>query len=174
MGITTVPSGKSVPEDIFVHIEVPQGSNIKYEIDEESGVLMVDRFVHTPMMYPMNYGYIPNTLANDGDAVDVLIPTPEPLMPGCVIRCRPIGVLMMEDESGMDEKIIAVPHHKINPGYDAVESLEDLPKFSVDQVTYFFEHYKDMNPDKWVKVSGMEGKEKAHQLIMEGIERFGA
>jgi inorganic pyrophosphatase len=172
MGITTIPAGKAVPEDIYAHVEVPQGSNVKYEIDEESGVLMVDRFVHTPMVYPMNYAYIPQTLANDGDAIDVLIPTPEPLIPGCVIRCRPVGVLIMEDESGMDEKIIAVPHHKVNPRYDEVQELSDLPKFLVEQVTYFFEHYKDMNPEKWVKVQGMEGKEKAFELINEGVARY--
>lgn len=172
MGITTIPAGKAVPEDIYAHVEVPQGSNVKYEIDEDSGVLMVDRFVHTPMVYPMNYAYIPQTLANDGDPIDVLIPTPEPLIPGCVIRCRPVGVLIMEDESGMDEKIIAVPHHKVNPRYDEVQELSDLPKFLVEQVTYFFEHYKDMNPEKWVKVQGMEGKEKAFELINEGVARF--
>jgi inorganic pyrophosphatase len=172
MGITTIPAGKAVPEDIYAHVEVPQGSNVKYEIDEDSGVLMVDRFVHTPMVYPMNYAYIPQTLANDGDPIDVLIPTPEPLIPGCVIRCRPVGVLIMEDESGMDEKIIAVPHHKVNPRYDEVQELSDLPKFLVEQVTYFFEHYKDMNPEKWVKVQGMEGKEKAMELINEGVARF--
>lgn len=172
MGITTIPAGKAVPEDIYAHVEVPQGSNVKYEIDEDSGVLMVDRFVHTPMVYPMNYAYIPQTLANDGDPIDVLIPTPEPLIPGCVIRCRPVGVLIMEDESGMDEKIIAVPHHKVNPRYDEVQELSDLPKFLVEQVTYFFEHYKDMNPEKWVKVQGMEGKEKAFELINEGVARY--
>jgi inorganic pyrophosphatase len=172
MGITTIPAGKAVPEDIYAHVEVPQGSNVKYEIDEDSGVLMVDRFVHTPMVYPMNYAYIPQTLANDGDPIDVLIPTPEPLIPGCVIRCRPVGVLIMEDESGMDEKIIAVPHHKVNPRYDEVQELSDLPKFLVEQVTYFFEHYKDMNPEKWVKVQGMEGKEKAMELINEGVARY--
>lgn len=160
-----------MPEDIFVHVEVPQGSNLKYEIDEDSGMLMVDRFVHAPMVYPMNYGYIPNTLGGDGDAIDVLVLTPEPVVPGCVIRSRPVGVLIMDDEKGTDEKIIAVPHTKINPMYDHVQSLEDLPELLLKQVTHFFERYKDLEEGKWVKIKGMEGKEKAHQLINEAVER---
>ncbi len=170
MGITHVPAGKNPPEDIFVHIEIPEGSNVKFEVGE-GGTIFVDRFVHTPMNYPANYGYIPNTLGNDGDPVDVLVIAPEKLPVGVVINARPVGVILMEDEGGMDEKIIAVPTSKLSPMYDHVKEVTDLPKHLLDRMTHFFERYKDLEKGKWVKVQGTEGSEKAKSLIVEGIER---
>ncbi len=170
MGITHVPAGKNPPEDIFVHIEIPEGSNVKFEVGDE-GTIFVDRFVHTPMNYPANYGYIPNTLGNDGDPVDVLVITPEKLPVGVVINARPVGVILMEDEGGMDEKIIAVPTSKLSPMYDHVKEVTDLPKHLLDRMTHFFERYKDLEKGKWAKVQGTEGAEKAKSLILEGIER---
>lgn len=164
-------SGKDVPNDLYVQIEIPQGSNIKYEIDHETGALLVDRFVNTSMMYPMNYGYLPQSLGLDGDPVDVLVPTPLPLHPGSVIRCRPVGVILMEDESGQDEKIIAVPHAKVHPMYKDAEALSDLPELLIKQTVHFFERYKDLEEGKWVKVTGTGDAEAAKQLILEGIKR---
>lgn len=169
MGSIALPAGKQPPEDIYVHVEVPQDSNTKYEV--EDGVLMVDRYVGSPMIYPMNYGYIPQTLAGDGDPLDVLVWTPEPVIPGAVIRCRPIGAMMMEDEKGPDEKIIAVPHSKVTTLYDTVQDITDLPELMRQRLQHFFEHYKDLEAGKWMKVGETVGRDQAHQLIQDAIAR---
>ena len=170
MGLKTVSPGKNPPDDINVHIEIPKGSNVKFEVDE-SGALMVDRIVHTPMMYPLDYGYIPNTLGMDGDPVDVMVLMPDVIPPGCIVRCRPIGALNMEDESGQDEKIIAVPVDKITPMYKDVQELSDLPEHLMERIQHFFEHYKDLEEGKWVKLAGTMDAAEAKKLITEGIER---
>ncbi len=171
MDESKIPAGKDVPNDINVIIEIPQGSSIKYEVDKASGAIFVDRFLFTPMYYPCNYGYVPATLSDDGDPVDVLVVSPEAVVPGSVIRCRPIGVLLMEDESGQDEKIIAVPHDKVTTEYTEINTLEDLPKLTVEKIQHFFERYKDLEPGKWVKVTGFDGAETAKQKIREGFDR---
>ena len=175
MGFDQVKSGKDVPNDINVIIEIPaQADPIKFEVDGESGAVFVDRFMGTSMRYPINYGYVPHTVAGDGDPVDVLVVTPFPLLPGVVIRCRPVGVLKMEDESGMDAKVIAVPVSKLTPLYDKVQTIDDLPELLMKQTAHFFEHYKDLEPGKWVKVLGWRGLEEARQEIIEGVTRFHA
>ncbi|WP_029062675.1 inorganic diphosphatase [Labrenzia sp. DG1229] len=172
MRIDAVPIGKNPPEDINVIIEVPVGGEpIKYEMDKDAGAMYVDRFLYTPMRYPGNYGFVPHTLCGDGDPIDVVVVNQRPVVPGAIMSCRPIGVLLMEDESGQDEKIIAVPGHKVTKRYDAVLDLTDLPQITVDQVKHFFEHYKDLEPGKWVKITGVEGAEVAKRLIAESIER---
>ena len=172
MDISKIPTGKNVPEDIYAVIEIPMGGPpIKYELDKDSGALFVDRFLYTSMYYPGNYGFIPHTLADDGDPCDVLVVSQLPVLSGSVMRCRPIGVVMMEDEAGMDEKLIAVPHDKLHPFYSNVKSCDDLPETLRAQITHFFEHYKDLEKGKWVKIAGWEGAEKAKSLILEGIER---
>jgi inorganic pyrophosphatase len=172
MDIKAIAIGKNPPEDVNVIIEVAMGGHpIKYEMDKESGALFVDRFVATPMRYPGNYGFVPNTLSDDGDPIDVLVMNDLPLMPGCVINVRPIGVLQMEDEGGMDEKIIAVPSAKMSKQYDKIASIDDLPESLVNQVKHFFEHYKDLEAGKWVKVTGFAGVEKAKEMINEAIAR---
>lgn len=159
--------------EINVIIEIPMNSNpVKYEIDKESGAIFVDRFVQTAMFYPCNYGFIPHTLANDGDPVDVLVVSHYPVIPGCVIRSRPIGVLMMEDESGLDEKIIAVPVGKLDISFDAIKDLSDLCPMLTQRIKHFFEHYKDLEKGKWVKIKGWENTKKAEMLINEGIARI--
>ncbi|HIP93210.1 MAG TPA: inorganic diphosphatase [Desulfurobacteriaceae bacterium] len=169
-----VPPGKNPPEDIYVIVEVPEKSAVKYELDKETGFLFVDRFLFTPMYYPFNYGFIPNTLAKDGDPVDVLVISREPVYPGSVLRCRPIGVLVMEDEAGEDEKIIAVPVSKLDPTYENINSIDDLPKITKEKIKHFFEKYKDLEPGKWVKVIGWGSKEEAYKLIEEAIKRYNA
>ena len=169
MGLN-IPVGEKAPDEIKVHVEIKKGSNVKYEVDE-NGILFLDRIVHTPMMYPLDYGYIPSTLGADGDPVDVMVVLPDAIEAGCVIKCRPIGVLMMEDESGMDEKIIAVPVTKLTPMYKDVQELSDLPEHLMERITHFFEHYKDLEEGKWVKLSGTGDAAKAKELIQEGIER---
>lgn len=166
-----ITPGKAPPTDINVVIEIPALSNIKYEVCKESSAILVDRFVATSMIYPLNYGFIPNTLADDGDPLDVLVATPNtaPLMPGSVIRSRPIGVLMMDDESGGDEKIIAVPHTKISTMFDAVNEVEDLPELLKKQIHHFFEHYKDLESGKWVKLKGWQDASKSHEYINKAI-----
>ena len=145
MSLLNVPAGKDLPEDIYVVIEIPANADpIKYEIDKESGALFVDRFMSTAMFYPCNYGYINHTLSLDGDPVDVLVPTPYPLQPGSVIRCRPVGVLKMTDEAGEDAKLIAVPHTKLSKEYDHIKDVNDLPELLKAQIAHFFEHYKDL------------------------------
>lgn len=175
MSLDRVSSGKSVPDDLNVIIEIPAHSDpIKYEVDKESGAMFVDRFMATAMFYPTNYGYVPHTLSLDGDPVDVLVVTPIPLRTGTVIRCRPLGMLNMTDESGVDAKIIAVPVKKLTPLYDRVKNYLDLPQLLLDQVAHFFEHYKDLEPGKWVKIESWVGLEEARQEILEGIKRYQA
>ena len=172
MRIDAVSIGKNVPEDVNVIIEVPVGGEpIKYEMDKEAGTLVVDRFLYTAMRYPGNYGFIPHTLSNDGDPCDVLVANTRAIVPGAVMSVRPVGVLLMEDEAGGDEKIIAVPSSKLTQRYDKVKSYNDLPEITLQQIQHFFEHYKDLEPKKWVKVLRWGGAEDAHQLISEGIAR---
>ncbi|HMV16516.1 MAG TPA: inorganic diphosphatase [Zoogloea sp.] len=170
MGYDQVKAGKDVPNDINVIIEISaQGDPIKFEVDKDSGAVFVDRFMGTTMRYPINYGYVPHTVAGDGDPVDVLVVTPFPLQPGVVIRARPVGVLKMEDEGGVDAKVVAVPVSKLTPLYDKVQSVEDLPELLMKQTVHFFEHYKDLEPGKWVKVTGWGTVEDARQEILNGI-----
>ncbi|WP_297444362.1 inorganic diphosphatase [Desulfurobacterium sp.] len=172
MDVKKIPPGKNVPEDIYAVIEIPQGSNIKYEVDKESGTVFVDRFLFTPMFYPANYGFVPNTLADDGDPIDVLVISRAPVVPGSVIRCRPIGVLIMEDESGQDEKILAVPVDKLDLKYKAVKEITDLPEAVLNEIKHFFEHYKDLEPGKWVKLKEYKGSEEAKALIIKAVENY--
>ncbi|WP_410678068.1 inorganic diphosphatase [Avibacterium paragallinarum] len=172
MGLETVPAGKELPDDIYVVIEIPANSDpIKYEVDKETGTLFVDRFMATAMFYPANYGYINHTLSLDGDPVDVLVPTPYPLQPGSVIRCRPVGVLKMTDESGQDAKVIAVPHSKLSKEYDHIKDVNDLPALLKAQIQHFFESYKALEAGKWVKVDGWEDVEAARREILDSFER---
>lgn len=173
MSLNKVQSGKDVPNDINVIIEIPSHSDpIKYEVDKDSGAIFVDRFMGTAMHYPCNYGYVPNTLSEDGDPVDVLVVTPIPLHCGSVVRCRPVGMLKMTDESGIDAKIIAVPVSKLTPLYDKVDSYHDLPSSLIGQISHFFEHYKDLETGKWVKIDGWVGTEESKQEILDSIDRF--
>lgn len=173
MALNNVPSGKSLPNDFNVVIEIPMHADpVKYEVDKESGAIFVDRFMSTAMHYPCNYGYIPHTIAGDGDPVDVLVVTQFALPPGVVVRCRPIGMLAMTDEAGEDAKLLAVPVDKLTPMYRNVESPRDLPQIMLDQISHFFEHYKDLEPGKFVKVKGWFGGEEAKKEIMEGVERY--
>ena len=172
MDISKLPAGKNPPYEINVLIEVPLRSDpIKYEYDKENGFIFVDRYLYTSMFYPCNYGFIPQTLAGDGDPVDVMVVGRMPVIPGAVLRARPIGVLMMEDEAGLDEKILAVPIDKITAINKNVHTYKDLPEIDLARIAHFFEHYKDLEPNKWVKVLGWEGVEEAHRLILEGIEQ---
>ncbi|GBQ28742.1 inorganic diphosphatase [Gluconacetobacter sacchari] len=169
MDVSKISPGKDVPFDINVVIEIPQGSSVKYEIDKDSGAVVVDRILFTPMAYPAAYGFIPGTLAADGDPADALVLIPAPVVPGAVIRARPIGMLRMEDESGQDEKIICVPHDKVHPHYSKVEKLEDLPEITLQAIEHFFTRYKDLEKGKWVKVTGWAGREEAGEVIMEAL-----
>jgi inorganic pyrophosphatase len=170
MDMSKVSAGENPPFDVNVIIEVALGGEpIKYEMDKASGAMFVDRFLYTAMRYPCNYGFIPHTLSDDGDPTDVLVVGNRPLMPGSVVRARPVGVLMMEDEAGIDEKIVAVPHPKLTPYYDNIQSYTDLPQVLQDRIPHFFNHYKDLEADKWVKVLGWESAEKAAELISQGI-----
>ena len=171
MDVSKLPTGKAPPHDINVVIEIPQGSAVKYEVDKESGAVVVDRFLFTPMAYPAAYGFIPGTLADDGDPADALVLMPGQVVPGAVIRARPIGMLQMEDESGGDEKIIAVPAPKLTKRYLHVQNHTDLPQITLEQIRHFFEHYKDLEPGKWVKVIGWGDSAEARRLIKEAIER---
>jgi inorganic pyrophosphatase len=172
MDISKISIGKNPPETINVIIEVPMGADpVKYEMDKESGAIVVDRFVQTSMHYPCNYGFIPHTLGNDGDPVDVLVLTRFPLAPGVVIACRPIGVLLMEDDGGVDEKILAVPTTKLDPYFENIAAHTDLPAILTAQIQHFFEHYKDLEKGKWVKIQGWSDKATAQKLIEEGIAR---
>jgi len=159
-------------EAVNVVIEIPQGSNIKYELDKESGAVFLDRILYGSQFYPANYGFVPNTLADDGDPIDVLVLSSEAVVPGCVIKSRVIGVLIMEDESGKDEKILAVPTVKLDPKMAKISSLDDLPEITLQQIKHFFETYKDLEPGKWVKVTGFDGKDKAIELIKKSIENY--
>lgn len=172
MRIEAISVGNNPPEDVNVIIEVQIGGEpIKYEMDKESGTLFVDRFLHTSMRYPGNYGFIPHTLSGDGDPVDVLVCNTRALVPGSIINVRPIGVLIMEDNAGQDEKVIAVPSPKLTKRYENVFNYTDLPQITLDQVSHFFEHYKDLEPGKWVKIGGWHDAARAKQMIVEGIER---
>ena len=172
MDINKLSIGADAPNEVNVLIEVPMGGNpVKYELDKESGAMFVDRFLHTAMHYPCNYGFIPHTLSDDGDPVDAAVLGQHILAPGVIVPSRPIGVLLMEDESGIDEKILCVPAHHLHPYYETVESYEDVRPILIEQIAHFFTHYKDLEPGKWVKVTGWEGVEKAKALISEGIER---
>ncbi|WP_257937641.1 inorganic diphosphatase [Campylobacter lari] len=171
MDISKIKVGE-VPNKLNAVIEIPYGSNIKYELDKESGAIMVDRVMYSAMFYPANYGFIPNTLADDGDPIDVLVLNEYPIQAGAVIPCRLIGVLLMEDESGMDEKLLAVPVSKIDPRYDSIKSLDDLPKASLDKIKNFFETYKMLEPNKWVKVKEFAGIEKASEILGNSIKNY--
>jgi len=172
MRIDAVSIGSNPPKDINVIIEVPVGGEpIKYEMDKDSGALVVDRFLYTPMRYPGNYGFVPHTLSDDGDPIDVVVANTRAIIPGAVMNCRPIGVLVMEDEKGQDEKIIAVPSDKLTQRYHKVKSYSDLPEITVKQIEHFFEHYKDLEPGKWVKILRWDGVEVAERMIVEAIER---
>ena len=165
--------GADVPHDINVVIEIPRnGEAIKYEVDKESGLLVVDRVLNTAMRYPCNYGFVPHTLCGDGDPVDVLVVMPTPLLPGSVIKCRPVGVLKMTDESGEDAKIIAVPTSKVSGLYRHVADVRDLNDVTLDTIAHFFEHYKDLEKGKWVKIEGWGGVEEAKKEITDSIENF--
>lgn len=172
MNIEKIAIGNTPPDDINVIVEVPIGGEpIKYELDKDSGALFVDRFLYTPMRYPGNYGFVPHTLSDDGDPIDVLICNTRAIIPGGVINCVPIGVLMMEDDGGQDEKLIAVPSMKITKRYENVHEYTDLPSITREQVEHFFTHYKDLEPGKWVKIEGWGPASKAKQLLTEAIER---
>jgi inorganic pyrophosphatase len=173
MSLDNVKPGTRIPESFNVIIEIPMNADpIKYEVDKESGAIFVDRFMGTAMHYPCNYGYINKTIAGDGDPVDVLVITPFPLIPGVVVSCRAIGVLMMEDEGGQDAKLLAVPEDKILPIYTHWQKPEDINPLRLNQIQHFFEHYKDLEPGKWVKVKGWGGVADAHKEILEGIEAY--
>lgn len=172
MNIEKIEIGKDAPNQVNVIIEVPMNADpVKYEMDKDSGAIFVDRFVATPMYYPCNYGFVPHTLSDDGDPCDVLVVSDFPVVPGAVISAKPVGVLIMEDEKGMDEKIIAVPGKKLNSQFESAQSIDDLPPSLIAKIKHFFEHYKDLEKGKWVKVKSFEGADKARQLIKEGIER---
>lgn len=175
MGLDRVSSGKNLPNDFNVVIEIPMhGEPVKYEVDKESGAIFVDRFMSTSMHYPCNYGYIPHTIAGDGDPVDVLVITQFALPPGVVVRCRPIGLLCMTDEAGADGKLLAVPVDKLTQMYSDVHSPDDVPLILREQIAHFFAHYKDLEPGKFVKIEGWLGIEAAKQEIIEGVNRYAA
>lgn len=173
MSLGSVPAGHSVPEDVNVVIEIPRhGDPVKYEVDKSTGAMFVDRFMATAMYYPTNYGYIPHTLSEDGDPVDVLAVTPFRLIPGSVVRCRPVGMLKMEDESGVDAKILAVPIDKLTSMYDNVTTFRDLPKELLNSIAHFFDHYKDLESGKWVNIVGWVGPEEAKKEITDSVSRY--
>ncbi len=173
MSLHNVPPGKKAPEEFNVIIEIPMNADpIKYEVDKDSGALFVDRFMTTAMHYPCNYGYIPQTLADDGDPVDVLVITPYPWTPGVVVTCRPIGVLKMDDEAGGDAKLLAVPIDKVLPIYSHWQKPEDINQMRLKAIQHFFEHYKDLEAGKWVKVQGWEGPQAARDEVSAGLAAY--
>ena len=173
MSYNSIPAGKDLPNDFYVVIEIPANhAPIKYEIDKDMDCLLVDRFMATPMFYPANYGYIPNTLADDGDPLDVLVITPYPVQPGSVIRARAVGVLNMEDEAGGDAKLVAVPHDKLTTTYHDVKEIDDLPELLRDQIRHFFENYKTLEPGKWVKVQGWDNADAARKAIVDSVNAY--
>ena len=173
MSLNQVPSGRDLPNDFNVIIEIPMNADpIKYEVDKDSGAIFVDRFMGTAMHYPCNYGYIPHTLAADGDPVDVLVITPFPLIPGVVVRCRPLGVLKMSDEAGGDAKVLAVPVDKVLSIYSHWKKPEDINDLRLQQIQHFFEHYKDLEPGKWVKIEGWFGPQDAKEEILSGVAGY--
>jgi inorganic pyrophosphatase len=170
--LAKIPVGRAPPYDVNVVVEVPQGGvPVKYELDKASGALFVDRFLHTAMFYPGNYGFVPHTLAEDGDPIDVLIVGPAAVVPGAVVRCRPVGALMMRDEHGPDEKILAVPIDELHPFYTGVKSYQDLPPVLCDQIAHFFRHYKELERGKWVEVGGWVNADEAAALVAAAIAR---
>lgn len=172
MSFDKVTPGDKAPDEFNVVIEIPMNADpIKYEVDKDTGAIFVDRFMSTSMHYPTNYGYVPQTLSGDGDPVDVLVITPVPLIPGVVVTCRPLGILMMEDEAGQDGKVLAVPTDKILSIYTQWQKPEDLNPMRLKTIAHFFEHYKDLEPGKWVKIGGWHGVDRARQMIVEGLDR---
>ena len=172
MRLNKIPTGNTPPDDINVIIEVPVGGEpIKYEMDKASGALFVDRFLYTPMRYPGNYGFVPHTLSEDGDPIDVLVCNTREIIPGGVINCRPVGVLVMEDDAGQDEKILAVPSSHVSRRYQNVADYTDLPTITLEQVQHFFEHYKDLEPNKWVRIDHWGDAAEAKQMIVDAIAR---
>jgi inorganic pyrophosphatase len=169
--VSKISAGKDAPKDINVVIEIPHGSGVKYEVDKESGAMVVDRVVFTPMVYPAAYGFIPNTLADDGDPADALVLISAPLVPGAVVRSRPIGLLKMEDEAGQDEKIVCVPHDKVHPQYTGITEISQLPAITRDAIEHFFSHYKDLEKGKWVKITGWGSAADAEKAITDSIAR---
>lgn len=175
MSLDRVPAGKDLPDDFNVIIEIPMNADpVKYEVDKETGAVFVDRFMSTAMHYPCNYGYIPRTLSDDGDPVDVLVLSPFPLITGVVVRCRALGMLKMDDEAGGDAKILAVPIDKLSSMYRTLQSVRDLPDITTRQIEHFFAHYKDLEPGKWVRIAGWVGPEEAKAEITESVARFAA
>jgi inorganic pyrophosphatase len=175
MRLDKIPTGNTPPDDINVIIEVPVGGEpIKYEMDKASGALFVDRFLYTPMRYPGNYGFVPHTLSEDGDPIDVLVCNTREIIPGGVINCRPVGVLVMEDDAGQDEKILAVPSSHVSRRYHNVANYTDLPEITLEQVQHFFEHYKDLEPNKWVRIDHWGDAAEAKQMIVDAIDRAGS
>ena len=175
MGLDLVATGRDVPNEINVIIEIPKDAEpVKYEVDKGTGAIFVDRILSTPMRYPCNYGFVPHTLCGDGDPVDALVMMPFPLIPGSVINCRPIGMLEMKDEGGADEKIVVVPTNKVTPLYHDVRTVRELPTLIRDQIAHFFEHYKDLEKGKWVSIKGWHGPNDAKQSILDSIERYAA
>jgi inorganic pyrophosphatase len=175
MNIDAIPTGKNPPDEINVIIEVPIGGEpIKYEMDKKAGALFVDRFLYTSMRYPGNYGFVPSTLSDDGDPIDVIVCNTRAIIPGAYMACRPVGVLVMEDEAGGDEKVLAVPTTKLTRRYENVKDINDVPEITREQIRHFFEHYKDLEPGKWVKVVRWGDAAHAKKLISEAIERYKA
>ena len=173
MGLHLVPAGRNVPDEINVIIEIPKDAEpVKYEVDKASGAIFVDRILSTPMRYPCNYGYVPHTLCGDGDPADVLVVLPLPLIPGSVVRCRPVGVLKMTDEAGSDEKLIAVPVPKIFGGYAHITDIAQVSQHWLDRIGHFFEHYKDLEKGKWVKLDGFGDAKEAKQILLDAIKRY--
>jgi inorganic pyrophosphatase len=174
MRIEAITVGNNPPHDVNVIVEVPVGGHpIKYELNKDAGTLVVDRFLYTSMAYPGNYGFVPHTLSEDGDPIDVLVCNTRPLVPGCVINVRPIGVLVMEDDSGRDEKVIAVPSPHLTRRYENVKNYSDVPLITLQQIEHFFEHYKDLEPGKWVRIGDWGDAKEARRVIAEAIERAG-
>ena len=172
MDITRIPIGRAPPFDLNVIVEVPAGGEpVKYEMDKASGALFVDRFLHTAMFYPGNYGFVPHTLSEDGDPADVLVISAVPVIAGAVVRCRPVGALIMQDQAGPDEKIIAVPVDALHPFHTGVRSYRDLPDILLQQIAHFFEHYKDLEPDKWTRIGAWVDADAAERLIADAIKR---
>ncbi|GAB6196923.1 inorganic diphosphatase [Lysobacter xanthus] len=173
MGLGHVPTGKNPPHEINVIIEIPKDAEpVKYEVDKESGAIFVDRILSTPMRYPCNYGYVPHTVCGDGDPADVLVILPLPLIPGSVIRCRPVGVLKMTDEAGSDEKLLAVPVDKVFNGYSHIQDLSQVSPHWCERIGHFFEHYKDLEKGKWVKISGWGNAEEAKQILLDAMKSY--
>jgi inorganic pyrophosphatase len=175
MSFNSIPAGKDLPDDIYVVVEIPANHDpIKYEVDKDADCIMVDRFMATPMFYPANYGYINNTLSDDGDALDVLVVTPYPVIPGSVVRARPVGILNMSDEAGQDAKLLAVPHDKLTTLYQQVHEYSDLPSLLIQQIEHFFENYKDLEAGKWVNVDGWAGAAEAKAEIVKSVAAYEA